>query len=220
MGRLSGFMVIVVLLLTLLGGAVLGAVAGAGASIYLTQRQLRQPITVVAQSDTAPATEQTRPTAPVQIPTPVVVPANDTSRPAGVATVDIPTVVEQVEPAVVTVLNQTATNFGRTVTGSGSGAIISPDGYIITNHHVIDNSDALEVVFSDGSQRSATLIGDDPLMDLALIKVEGAVPAYLAIGDSDVLRQGETVIAVGRIQKQCDRWSHQCAEPQRGWRCS
>ena len=197
MGRLSGFMVIVVLLLTLIGGAVLGAVAGAGASIYLTQRQLRQPITVVAQSDTMPATEQTRPTAPVQIPTPAVVPASDTSRPVGVTTADIPTVVEQVEPAVVTVLNQTNTNFGRSVTGSGSGAIISPDGYFITNHHVIDKSDALEVVFSDGSQRSATLVGDDPLMDLALIKVDGDVPAYLAMGDSDALRQGETVIAIG-----------------------
>lgn len=197
MGRLSGFMVIVVLLLTLLGGAVLGAVAGAGASIYLTQRQLRQSIPTVAQSDTVSATDQARPTAPVQIPTPVVLPASDVTRPASTASVDIPTVVEQVEPAVVTVLNQSSTNFGRSVTGSGSGAIISPDGYIITNHHVIDQSDALEVVFSDGSQRSATLVGDDPLMDLALIKVDGAVPAYLTIGDSDVLRQGETVIAIG-----------------------
>jgi 2-alkenal reductase len=81
--------------------------------------------------------------------------------------------------------------------GSGSGAVISPDGYIITNHHVIANNASLEVIFSDGTQRAAELVGDDPLMDLALVKVNGTVPAYLPIGDSDALRQGETVIAIG-----------------------
>lgn len=198
MGRLSGFMVVVVLLLTLVGGAVLGAVAGAGASIYLTQRQLSQPITVVADRS-APQNQSTLDSADTQLPLPTAVPVAPVNNGAnGQPTIsDIPSVVAQVEPAVVTVINRSSANFGRTATGSGSGAIISADGYIVTNHHVIDGYESLEVIFSDGSQRPATLIGDDPLMDLALIKVDGNVPAYLSIGDSDALRQGETVIAIG-----------------------
>lgn len=198
MGRLSGFMVVVVLLLTLVGGAVLGAVAGAGASIYLTQRQLSQPITVVADRS-APQNQSTLDSADTQLPLPTAVPVAPVNNGAnGQPTIsDIPSVVAQVEPAVVTVINRSSANFGRTATGSGSGAIISADGYIVTNHHVIDGYESLEVIFSDGSQRPATLIGDDPLMDLALIKVDGNVPAYLSIGDSDSLRQGETVIAIG-----------------------
>jgi 2-alkenal reductase len=111
----------------------------------------------------------------------------------------VPDVVAKVAPAVVTVINRLSANdvMGGTGIGSGSGAIISPDGYIVTNHHVIEGSDSLEVIFSDGTKRSATLVGDDPLMDLALVKIEGTVPAYLPIGDSDALRQGETVIAIG-----------------------
>ena len=112
---------------------------------------------------------------------------------------DVPDVVAKVAPAVVTVINRLSTSgMGQgSGVGSGSGAVISPDGYIITNHHVIEGNTSLEVIFSDGTQRPAELVGDDPLMDLALVKVSGPIDAYLPIGDSDALRQGETVIAIG-----------------------
>jgi 2-alkenal reductase len=125
---------------------------------------------------------------PTQLPNTTVVPADGAT-----AAVAIPDVVAKVGPAVVTVIN----NDQRGQVGSGSGAVISPDGYIITNNHVVDGASSLDVIFSDGTSRTATLVGADALMDLALLKVDGAVPTYIPIGDSDALRQGETVIAIG-----------------------
>jgi 2-alkenal reductase len=203
MARGNGFLMVTALLLTLIGGAVLGAVAGAGTSLYLIQRNnANRPITVVQQPAPTSKPQQTQavlPTAPVL---PTSKPdANQTESSATSAPImDVPSVVAKVGSAVVTVINHMASSDATgqgAGTGSGSGAIISPDGYIITNHHVIDGNTSLDVIFSDGTQRAATLVGDDPLMDLALVKVNGTVPAYLPIGDSDALRQGETVIAIG-----------------------
>jgi 2-alkenal reductase len=202
MARGNGFLIVTALVLTLIGGAVLGAIAGAGTSLYLIQRNnANRPITVVQQPAPTSRPQQTQavlPTAPV-LPTSKPDTNQTTSNPANDPYMAVPDVVAKVAPAVVTVINRLSANdvMGGTGIGSGSGAIISPDGYIVTNHHVIEGSDSLEVIFSDGTKRSATLVGDDPLMDLALVKIEGTVPAYLPIGDSDTLRQGETVIAIG-----------------------
>jgi 2-alkenal reductase len=199
MGRLNNFVVISILLITLIGGAVLGAIAGAGAAVYITQRQLRQAVdTAVSQALPVSTVSQQLPPA-TQLPLPTSVPVETSeSAPATVPTNDVPTVVARVSPAVVTVINRVATGVrGSEAAGSGSGAIISPDGYVITNHHVIDGYSELEVVLYDGSTRPASLVGDDPLMDLALLKIEGSVPGYLTLGNSDALRQGETVIAIG-----------------------
>jgi 2-alkenal reductase len=110
--------------------------------------------------------------------------------------------VEAVNPVVVTVLNrQSFTGFlgqeGSQVAGSGTGFIIRADGYIVTNAHVVEGSQALEVVFHDGRSVDATLIGYDTVTDLAVIRVEGDVPAVAAIGDSTLLRPGDRVIAIG-----------------------
>ncbi|MEY3990653.1 MAG: hypothetical protein RI985_1734 [Chloroflexota bacterium] len=199
MGRLNNFVVISILLITLIGGAVLGAIAGAGAAVYITQRQLRQAVdTAVSQALPVSTVSQQLPLA-TQLPLPTSVPVETSeSAPATVPANDVPTVVARVSPAVVTVINRVATGVrGSEAAGSGSGAIISPDGYVITNHHVIDGYSELEVVLYDGSTRPASLVGDDPLMDLALLKIEGSVPGYLTLGNSDALRQGETVIAIG-----------------------
>ncbi len=203
MGRGNGFLMVTALILTLIGGAVLGAVAGAGTSLYLIQRNnANHPITVVqapAPTNKPQQTQAVLPTMPV-LPTSKPDTNQTTSSSASVATMDVPSVVAKVGPAVVTVINHMASSDATgqgAGTGSGSGAIISPDGYIVTNHHVIDGNSSLEVIFSDGTKRPGTLVGDDPLMDLALVKVDGTVPAYLPIGDSDALRQGETVIAIG-----------------------
>ena len=80
---------------------------------------------------------------------------------------------------------------------TGSGVIISPDGYIVTNNHVVNGADELTVTLNDNREYSARIIGTDPNTDLALIKVNGKNLPTLPIGDSDNLKVGEWVLAVG-----------------------
>ncbi len=82
--------------------------------------------------------------------------------------------------------------------GSGSGVIITPDGYIITNNHVIDNSQELSVTLNNNKTYDAKIIGSDPKTDIALIKIESdeTLP-YATFGDSDSAKIGEWVLAVG-----------------------
>ncbi|RLD91006.1 MAG: hypothetical protein DRJ09_02465 [Bacteroidetes bacterium] len=79
----------------------------------------------------------------------------------------------------------------------GSGVIISRDGYIVTNNHVVDGADKIMVTFNDKTEKEARVVGTDPSTDLALIKVDGDNYKYLNYGDSDKLKVGEWVLAVG-----------------------
>ncbi len=80
----------------------------------------------------------------------------------------------------------------------GSGFVISADGYIVTNNHVIDKADEIEVEFFSGDKLKAKLIGTDPKTDIALLKVESDDPLpFVPFGDSDVMRVGDWVLAVG-----------------------
>ena len=81
--------------------------------------------------------------------------------------------------------------------GSGSGVIISTDGYIITNNHVIDGADEIVVKLNDNREFKGRVIGTDPNSDLALVKIEGDDFPTVPIGDSDALKVGEWVLAVG-----------------------
>lgn len=81
--------------------------------------------------------------------------------------------------------------------GFGSGVIISPDGYIVTNNHVIDGADQLTVTLNDNTEYEATLIGTDPTTDIALLKIEAKDLHYLSFGNSDDLKVGQWVLAVG-----------------------
>ncbi len=81
--------------------------------------------------------------------------------------------------------------------GFGSGVIISTDGYIVTNNHVIDNAGEIEVTLADKRHYEAKLIGTDPNTDLALLKIEENQLPYINMGNSDDLRIGEWVLAVG-----------------------
>ena len=81
--------------------------------------------------------------------------------------------------------------------GYGSGVVVSPDGYIVTNNHVVDGASSIEVTFNDKHKRQATLIGKDPSTDIALIKVDAKDLECLTFGDSDKVRVGEWVLAVG-----------------------
>lgn len=81
--------------------------------------------------------------------------------------------------------------------GFGSGVIISKDGYIVTNNHVIDGADEIDVKLNDNREFKGRLIGTDPNTDLALVKIEGDDFPTLPIGNSDALKVGEWVLAVG-----------------------
>jgi serine protease Do len=80
----------------------------------------------------------------------------------------------------------------------GSGILVSPDGLIVTNNHVVENADAITVHFFDGTERPARLVGSDRFTDIAVLKVDGTGSARVArLGDSDALRVGEWVVAIG-----------------------
>ncbi|MCE5331215.1 MAG: Do family serine endopeptidase [Bacteroidales bacterium] len=81
--------------------------------------------------------------------------------------------------------------------GSGSGVIISNDGYIVTNNHVIDNSKEIEVTLNDNRTFKAKLVGTDPNTDIALIKIDAEKLPVILFGNSDSLKVGEWVLAVG-----------------------
>ena len=85
----------------------------------------------------------------------------------------------------------------REKVGSGSGVIIREDGYIVTNNHVIDGADKIEVTLNDNQTYNATLVGTDPATDVALLKIDAEGLPVIPFGDSDKLRLGEWVIAIG-----------------------
>lgn len=83
------------------------------------------------------------------------------------------------------------------VVGYGSGVILTSDGYIVTNNHVVEGSEAVEVVLNDRRAFEAELVGTDPTTDLAVLKIESGNLPFLRFGNSDELRLGEWVLAVG-----------------------
>ena len=85
----------------------------------------------------------------------------------------------------------------NTMVAYGSGVVLTPDGYIVTNNHVVDGADEVEVTFNNKVKKIASIVGTDPTTDLALIKVEASDLEYLTFGNSDNVRIGEWVLAVG-----------------------
>ncbi len=83
------------------------------------------------------------------------------------------------------------------VMGAGSGVILTKDGYVITNNHVIDGADEIEVTLNDRRSFSATLVGADPTSDIALLKINADNLPFVSYGNSDQLKVGEWVLAVG-----------------------
>jgi 2-alkenal reductase len=108
-------------------------------------------------------------------------------------------VVERVSPAVVTVVNRIQSTQGFEGEASGSGVIVDNEGHVITNNHVVEGAveGGLTVILSNGQGSPAELVGRDQIADLAVLKVDITVPATAALGDSDNLKVGETVIAIG-----------------------
>ena len=111
----------------------------------------------------------------------------------------IPDVVEAASGSVVGIIQyQPNARTGKLAEyASGSGFIISENGYILTNAHVVSGAAAVDVLFSDGEKKTAQVVGSDVTTDIAVLKVEGENYPALPIGDSSTLRVGEYVIAIG-----------------------
>ncbi len=112
----------------------------------------------------------------------------------------IANMVEVARPGVVSIVISSTQNtfFGRQDSdGAGSGIIISEDGYILTNSHVVDLANTITVSFHDETQSEAELIGQDPLTDLAVIKVDKSGLTPLSISPNNNLRVGDWVVAIG-----------------------
>ena len=173
----AGFIVIVLSLFT---GTMMGGVAG----YVMAVRVQTQAHSVIAQADMLPVVEQIN-TTPPSI-------ESQTYPPAITGESVTIEAVKKVLPAVVTVLNQ-----GQFGGGSGSGFIISQDGYVVTNNHVVEGSRNLQIIYSQGGRASATLVGTAPEFDLAVLKVDGPVPTVAEWGNSGELPLGANVIAIG-----------------------
>src|SRR5207245_7231180 len=108
--------------------------------------------------------------------------------------------VDRVAPAVVNIDIKQRVNGGRgprELAGSGSGFIIAPDGFILTNSHVVHEATAINVNLSDGREYPAQLIGDDPDTDLAAVRIDAPQLGHVRLADSENLRVGQIVIAIG-----------------------
>jgi len=166
--------VITLLVIGAVGVAAFGGAAVGGAAVLWAVRQNATP--------------------PAQ---PIVLPPQATTNNDATTSVNIETAitdaVAKVGPAVVTVINRLEGG-GR---ASGSGVIISNDGYILTNNHVVEGQASLSVIFQNGETADAEMIGRDPFADVAVIKVGSPVPAFAELGNSGALKPGETVIAIG-----------------------
>ena len=177
-----------VLFVVIIAGAsaLLGATAG-GFAVYRA---------IQGQSSNLPA--------PIQ----EILPANNTnpSQTLTLNNTDVETAitksVQKVSPTVVTVVGTIpgqTTFFGTSgdQTVSGSGFFITDKGYILTNNHVVEGTKEVNIVLSDGTQQKASIVGTDPYSDIAVLKTDGKVPSVAALGNSDVLNPGESVIAIG-----------------------
>lgn len=180
--------VMYVLFILIIAGA--SALVGAAAGGFAVYRAVQ------GQSSNLPA--------PIQD----ILPANSTnpSQTLTLNSTDVETAVtksvQKVSPTVVTVVGTIpgqTTFFGNTgdQTVSGSGFFITDQGYILTNNHVVEGTKEVSIVLSDGSEQKATIVGTDPYSDIAVLKTTGKVPAVAALGNSDVLNPGESVIAIG-----------------------
>lgn len=105
-------------------------------------------------------------------------------------------VVDTVGPAVVNISVARATTRGEQ-SGAGSGVVIAPDGYLLTNSHVVTGATRLTVGFTDGTTRPATVVGADPATDLAVIRTFDSGLAYAKLGESEHVHVGQLVIAMG-----------------------
>jgi 2-alkenal reductase len=181
--RVVWFFGSLVLVVVLFSGLAVGSMAG-----YV----------IASRQAAALPSAQVQPVADIRLdtlPEPVVAmeaPAPVAQAPVVVDESDSVEAVNKVLPAVVTILNQ-----GFQGGGSGSGFFVSDEGYVVTNNHVVEGAQTLTIVYAQGGAAPARLVGTAPEFDLAVLKVDGPVPAVAAWGDSGELPLGAGVIAIG-----------------------
>lgn len=200
---LGGFGIAVIVLLTILAAAIVLAVSlrdgypgDMGASLWPEQTAAPEPTK--------------KPTVAIATPVPGTydMPSLDGVAPdlSDIATPGfwnnpIPSIFDAVSPSVVGVVNYTTQTFGKkdmlAIYGSGSGFIISSEGYVLTNAHVVADAEKITVLLGSGEEVEAALIGADNETDVAVLKIEQQQLVPLAVGDSDGMRVGEFVIAIG-----------------------
>lgn len=181
-------------ILTLVGVSVLGGLLTLGGYKLFIEEEQQKPLAVEQVSDL-----------------PIYVPTNTTINNAAVLTPNFVDAAEKSLDAVVHVKNTAIVSapvtmsdyfFGRSQpraqVGTGSGVIISPTGYIVTNNHVIQNANEISITLNNNKTYMAELVGTDETTDIALIKIEADEDLpFLAFGDSDSAKIGEWVLAVG-----------------------
>ena len=162
-----------------------------------------QPGLVSPEATPTPAQQPAETERPAYTPNPTTRPMpelNGESPVIGNAANPIPDIVEQVSAGVLGVINYAyIKDFGGSYVerATGSAFLISKDGYIVTNAHVVEDADAVAVTFADGTEVDAELVGMDKSMDIAVLKIEGENLHALKLGDSDAVRVGEFTIAIG-----------------------
>lgn len=199
--------VVVIAAIAMLLGTIGGGLAGGTAALILDDNDNNAAATATAPAADEASNAATQGTAdnpnsvPVQM-DPTATPEADA--PADQADRSVADTVAAVSDAVVTVINQqTFQGFNSNSqelqpAGTGTGFVISEDGYIVTNYHVVEDSQALQVILSDGGDPiPATLVGTDPFSDLAVVKVDRQMDTVLKFGDSTTLQPGQQVIAIG-----------------------
>ncbi len=108
-------------------------------------------------------------------------------------------VVDAVGPAVVSISVGRGTPEGNEVEpiGAGSGVLLTPDGYVLTNYHVVQGADRVQLTLTDGTKLGAAAVGSDPPNDLAVVRADASGLPYASLGDSSLLKVGQLVIAIG-----------------------
>jgi len=169
--------------------AILGGVCGS----FMTASRLKPPVTAAAQTGAGAAL--TTPVTAQSGPSPAVSPAEESRK-----SLTPREVFNACAESVVGVSNETTTNvFGQAsaVASSGTGFILTADGYIITNHHVVQDAEKLTVVLHSGARCAAEVVGSDAGNDIALLKIAQSGLKPVSIGNSDTLQVGEAVCAIG-----------------------
>ena len=198
----GGFGVIIILLLIILIGAICVWIALFGGGICGEVQSLlpKEPPAVATPAPTAIANPN--PTA-TPAPSDRELPALDGALPSIALDGNnpIPDIFAAVSDSVVGVVNYTMQTFGGqqmlAIYGSGSGFIVSASGYVLTNAHVVDDAQVVTVLLDSGEEIDATIIGQDEETDIAVPKIEHPGLTALALGDSDAVRVGEFVLAIG-----------------------
>jgi len=187
--RLGCWSLTLIVVLSLLAGGMAGGLLGATAAMWLMGQS--KPLAL-------PSATVQPPLPPSPIPTPVSLPSVITLQEESATT----EVVKKVGPAVVTVVNlrMPQWDFWGDLTqprSLGSGVIIDPQGYVVTNNHVVEGNESLSVIMASGDKKDAELMGTDAFSDLAVLHIEGDNFPAAELGDSSQLQPGERVIAIG-----------------------